>query len=1358
MDKFIQGVANKHAQNKIQKIKHQSSLFQYENEYEQQNQLDVNEQKSQNIAQQASRQTFVQIDDIMLFFLQTDLSQQTQKLIQTILKRMKQTEDIQVKLQQNLSNKQSQSAQMMSSLYNYSKVNNASNNKMLQEYENWNQQFPCQLAVKNDGNSFYRSLLLQYILHVVLSQDKSKLEQVINQIMDIPTLKHNQDYLQALSDEDIKYCVILFLITNFQKIQNKKMFSLIDFYQSYNQNPLIDISSVIIIRNILYYFYLKIKQSGNYKGWIYTFEQQKNHIKLLKDGAEAEQQIMILSSRAFEIKLFVLTFFSSENGKIDSQLNELFMQQEEYETYIYLIQQNQQYNVLFDLEFMRKNEIFFLKFLDVEEDDQILIYFEKDGQVVKQVSELVNDQKQLKSQKHVQETNFFQRIQLQDPQFALRESLLQDFGFKKQINAITQQQIDQQNSIILDKARNPDQELPLFNPLAKQESYLMDFKLYLENQQISNIEQIKKQDENQIDLQEADQIHSLLGDIHSNQYQQKKQPKKVRMSLVQISEDTPTKIDESVSSTKSIIKTQKRTQMPQSESQEVTEIFQSDEEQDEEEVHKTSFNKEQLEVIVYNERCLDCNQYTNIDEKRIVTKILEKIKICNKCVVNKANFLQQNKLSSLSFYGVNLYRFQLFDLIRDLELLLQQIIDQKISASLFNIKQEDSLEIVKSQNLMEQIQQASIKQIAEEQKSLKLINLGSCQYCGLQNRQTDLKTDYDSYFLKIDNFNKTQQLVICKKCLNFLNQQCENRQYMNFFQVKNTYLDPRDVEYQFEKALMQLNKTGQLIQCQFYCKIEQKTDNMAYFLFDTQQNQLVQRKICLPCFEKILNSPMNVDDFVESSCQVELFSNIFREDFLNNFCISCNTKQIPGKNELQIKSNQEIKQNDPQNLYFRVTEQSEKFDSYVCLTCIKNILIDQYTELTSTQNIIECDKSEVQEASRIFKILYKKIGVIFCFSYSPIINRQILKALQNEASKDQTCFKCQTKDQKQPIYFLNNPWNFSICQMCFIIIQKKNKKSEIVSNLKVSESTYQILKEGTLQNSIQKGYCFCCIEFNNIKLYNIWVKNYGRVLKICQNCILLSKPYVGQGIWEVFSSFFDEKVLYQSVDIPQELLHQLDKNQQEQLSNNQLSFKDQNQIDKKCFACQEQKKKTVKMYDCNCQVCIKCISKAVKQDEKDFTVCPVSQCIYIYKKLQLIVYLDQYIKQEEHKIQQKKLNQKLAKQNKTKYLCNSCQRPHVPIILTKQKYCACVILCKKCLSSIYKSKQCYKCLESNCNICQKDLEIFEENQLCCSCLESLNTQQQNSIQDQNKLNEVSKQYQKKILICGNCLYQLNQSN
>ncbi|KAL4456111.1 hypothetical protein ABPG74_014072 [Tetrahymena malaccensis] len=298
MDKFVQGISNKQAQHKISKIKHQSSLYQFENEYEQQNQLSENEQKSQNIAQQVSRQTFVQIDDIMLFFLQTDLSQKTQQLIQTILKRMKKTEDILAKLQQNLSNKYPQSALMMSSLYNYFKINKITNIKMLQEYEQWNQSFPCQLVVKSDGNSFYRSLLLQYILHVVLSQDKQKLEQVINQIMDIPTLKRsNQDDFQILNDEDIKYCVILFLVTNFQKIQNKKMFSLIDFYQSYNQNPLVDISSVIIIRNILYYFYLKIKQSGNYRGWIDTFEQQKNHIKLLKDGAEAEQQIMILSSR-----------------------------------------------------------------------------------------------------------------------------------------------------------------------------------------------------------------------------------------------------------------------------------------------------------------------------------------------------------------------------------------------------------------------------------------------------------------------------------------------------------------------------------------------------------------------------------------------------------------------------------------------------------------------------------------------------------------------------------------------------------------------------------------------------------------------------------------------------------------------------------------------------------------------------------------------------------------------------------------------------------------------------------------------------------------------------------------------------
>ncbi|EAR96482.2 hypothetical protein TTHERM_00191500 (macronuclear) [Tetrahymena thermophila SB210] len=1357
MDQFILGIANKRAENKVSKIKHQSSLYQFENEYEQQNELNENEQQKSINRAQASRQTLVQIDDIMLFFLQTDLQQQTQKLVKTMLQRMKKTEDIQAKLQQNLSNKYPLSAQMMSSLYNYFKINKTTNKKMLKEYEQWNQQFPCQLVVKNDGNSFYRSLLLQYILHVVLSQDKQKLEQVINQIMDIPTLKYNQDDLQALKEEDIKYCVILFLVTNFQKIQNKKMFSLIDFYLSYNQNPLIDISSVIIIRNILYYFYIKIKQSGNYRGWIDTFEQQKNHIKLLKDGAEAEQQIMILSSRAFEIKLFALTFFSSENGMIQSEMNELFMQQEEYETQIYLIQQNQQFNILFDLEFMRNNEIFFLKFLDVQEDDQIIIYFEKNGQVVKQVNELVDDQKQLKSQKHVQETNFFQRMQLQDPQFALRESLLQDFGFKKQINAI-QQQTGLQSSIVLDKSRNTDQELPLFNPLAKQESFLMDFKQYLENQQISNIEQIKKEDESQFDLQEADQIHTLIGDIHSNQHLQKKQPKKVRMSLAEISEGTPTNNpDESISSTKSIIKKQKRNQMSQVQSQEVIETLQSDDEDDDDEkTSQTTFNKEQLEAVVYDDRCLDCDQFTNIEERRVVTKILEKIKICNKCVVNKANFLQQNKLSSLSFYGVNLYRFQLFDLIRDLELLVQQIIDSKISASLFNIKgdEDDSLEIVKSQNLMQQMQQASLKQIAEEQKSLKMINTEFCQYCDLPNKQTNLKTDLDSYFLKIDNFDKTQQLLICKKCLNFLNQLCENRQYMNLFQVKNTYIDPREVEYQFDRIIQLLNKSGQLIQCQFYCKIEQKTDNFAYSLFDTQVNQLIQRKICLPCFEKILNSSMNVDDFIESSCQVELFSTIFREDFLNNLCISCNTKQIPGKNEFIIKSNQEIQQNNPQNLYFRVTEQSEKFDSYVCLTCIKNILIDQYTQLSSTQNIIEGEKSQVQEVSRIFKILYKKIGVIFCFSYSPIINRQILKALQNEASKDQTCFKCQTKDQKQPIYFLDNPWNFSICQMCFIIIQKKNKKSEILSNLNVSESSYQILKEGTLQNSLQQGYCFCCIEFNNAKLYSIWVKNYGRVLKICQNCVLLSKPYVGQGIWEVFSSFFDEKVLYQSVDIPQELLHQLDNNQQELLANNQQPLQDQNKIDTKCFACQEQKKKTIKMFDCDCQVCIKCISKVVKQDEKDFTVCPVSHCIKIYKKLQLIVYLDQYIKQQEYKIQQKKLNQKLAKQNKTKYLCNSCQRPHTPIILTKQKYCSCVILCKQCLISIYKSKQCYKCLESNCNVCKSDIEIFEENQLCCSCLQQLNTQDQNSIQDQNKLSELNK-LQKKILICGNCLYQLN---
>ncbi|EAR87897.2 hypothetical protein TTHERM_00008590 (macronuclear) [Tetrahymena thermophila SB210] len=166
-------------------------------------------------------------------------------------------------------------------------------------YELVAKKFPIQLVVRGDGNCFYRSFIVNYIFKIVFYQLKEELFQFIAKIWNFKQLSIQFEFNQVqINSDEFKILAIRFLFDAFMKKASNQM-NVISFIQTYNNQPEVDVSFVVICRNFINKCFKLNKRNPSKIGFIEEQDLQEIPVLLQTYGSEAQNTIIPLAANAF---------------------------------------------------------------------------------------------------------------------------------------------------------------------------------------------------------------------------------------------------------------------------------------------------------------------------------------------------------------------------------------------------------------------------------------------------------------------------------------------------------------------------------------------------------------------------------------------------------------------------------------------------------------------------------------------------------------------------------------------------------------------------------------------------------------------------------------------------------------------------------------------------------------------------------------------------------------------------------------------------------------------------------------------------------------------------------------------------
>ncbi|KAL4476190.1 hypothetical protein ABPG74_009923 [Tetrahymena malaccensis] len=166
-------------------------------------------------------------------------------------------------------------------------------------YELVAQRFPVQLVVRGDGNCFYRSFIVNYIFKIIFYQLKEEFFQFIAKIWGFEQFQIKFEYNQVqINSDEFKILAIRFLFEAFMKKASNQI-NVISFIQSYNTQPEVDVSLIVICRNFINKCFKLNKRNPSKIGFLE--EQDLIDIPILLEtyGSEAQYTIIPLAPSAF---------------------------------------------------------------------------------------------------------------------------------------------------------------------------------------------------------------------------------------------------------------------------------------------------------------------------------------------------------------------------------------------------------------------------------------------------------------------------------------------------------------------------------------------------------------------------------------------------------------------------------------------------------------------------------------------------------------------------------------------------------------------------------------------------------------------------------------------------------------------------------------------------------------------------------------------------------------------------------------------------------------------------------------------------------------------------------------------------
>ncbi|KAL4476195.1 hypothetical protein ABPG74_009928 [Tetrahymena malaccensis] len=205
-----------------------------------------------------------------------------------------------------------QSVYSIGSIYDYSL--GYKQRQMIDAIKSLESTYSIWLGIRGDGNCFYRSVIILYLLHLSQQQGVENLENFIIRIHNLNEIESQNEVNMTNKSKIIKQIFLVYLLELRNMKINRQEINLMNIVNEYNTLPELDFSAVVITRYLIYQAFQNNKDHSSIQMFIEDDMGKQIPRLLLRYSEYAEDIIIPLTAQTFEIHLVVQNLYSSSEG------------------------------------------------------------------------------------------------------------------------------------------------------------------------------------------------------------------------------------------------------------------------------------------------------------------------------------------------------------------------------------------------------------------------------------------------------------------------------------------------------------------------------------------------------------------------------------------------------------------------------------------------------------------------------------------------------------------------------------------------------------------------------------------------------------------------------------------------------------------------------------------------------------------------------------------------------------------------------------------------------------------------------------------------------------------------------------
>ncbi|EAR87906.3 hypothetical protein TTHERM_00008680 (macronuclear) [Tetrahymena thermophila SB210] len=206
-------------------------------------------------------------------------------------------------LREYSSNRNTANICYIDSLFNIQSQQKA--DEIKQVYSILSQQYSYQLAVRGDGNCFYRAMMLMKIFYLASNNDSLLLENFIQFISDLKDIQIDVCAAQVVQGSGLQLIFRIFLMKILSWKQQQININSLMIINEYNSLPEVDFAACSIARFMIYLSFQKYKSHPQIKAFVDEEVQQDIYKSILKQNEYAEGIIIPLAAQSFQCQLVI---------------------------------------------------------------------------------------------------------------------------------------------------------------------------------------------------------------------------------------------------------------------------------------------------------------------------------------------------------------------------------------------------------------------------------------------------------------------------------------------------------------------------------------------------------------------------------------------------------------------------------------------------------------------------------------------------------------------------------------------------------------------------------------------------------------------------------------------------------------------------------------------------------------------------------------------------------------------------------------------------------------------------------------------------------------------------------------------